>query len=325
MTRRSRGFVAVVAACLVGGGAYVAWAATHEGAGAPEPASAAAIARVAAGPHLIFLTSASGKPPFNQVAIAPLGNLDDRLFVGLSCDRVAAVRAGGVCLRHSDLSSRISTVRFFDSAFSVHSVARAAGIPTRARISPSGRLAAATGFVTGDSYALAGQFSTATAIFSTNDGEPVVRNLEKLRVLRNGRRFAPVSRNFWGVTFVDDRRFYVSMGVAPNTYLMRGDLSTQTLTVLRENVECPALSPDGSRIAFKQRDLRGEWRFSVVELLTGRTIALAEKRSIDDQLAWLDSQHLLYEVDHSTWIVNADGSGQPRLLLDHARSATAVR
>jgi hypothetical protein len=43
---------------------------------------------------------------------------------------------------------------------------------------------------------------------------------------------------------------------------------------------------------------------------------------VDDQLAWLDDGHLLYSDGDRTWVVNADGSGRPRVWLPGADSPT---
>src|SRR5206468_3521914 len=102
--------------------------------------------------------------------------------------------------------------------------------------------------------------------------------------------------NFWGVTFArDGKRFYASMGAGGETYLLAGDLVARTLRVLRENVECPSLSPDGKRIVFKKRRERGSWRLHVIDVTTLTEAPLqAEMRSIDDQVDWLDDGHIVY-------------------------------
>ena len=68
------------------------------------------------------------------------------------------------------------------------------------------------------------------------------------------------------------------------------------MQVLRENVECPSLSPDQRHLAFKSRLANGrEWRVHVLELATMREWAIeTETRSIDDQIEWLDNGHVLY-------------------------------
>jgi hypothetical protein len=39
---------------------------------------------------------------------------------------------------------------------------------------------------------------------------------------------------------------------------------------------------------------------------------LAEARSVDDQVEWLDNQRILYGLSRDIWVVRADGSGSPR-------------
>ena len=99
------------------------------------------------------------------------------------------------------------------------------------------------------------------------------------------------------------------------------------MDVIAESVECPSLSPDGRRVAFKQRSggVTGPmtWRLWVLDLETGERHPLAETRSVDDQAQWLDERQVLYALpagaDRPTvmdeWVVPADGSGQPRLFL----------
>ena len=55
---------------------------------------------------------------------------------------------------------------------------------------------------------------------------------------------------------------------------------------LRTDAECPSLSPDQTRIAYKKRlesKARGIWRLAVLDLRTGQESLLAETRSVDDQ------------------------------------------
>jgi hypothetical protein len=138
------------------------------------------------------------------------------------------------------------------------------------------------------------------------------------------------------VTFARDSNvFYATLRTAGTTYLVRGDLQHRSLTVVRDNVECPALSPDNRLLAFKKRvgPASAPWRFYVLDLatLTERPVA-AETRSIDDQLEWLDDAHLLYGAPRAgrlsgsdVWIAPIDGSGPARIFLPDAESPIAVR
>jgi hypothetical protein len=242
----------------------------------------------------------------------------------MRCDRVAINDELGSCVEHDVGIGVTYTVTFFDRSFHEVAHGRGTGIPSRTRLSPSGHLAAVTSFTQGDSYLQAGQFSTTTSIFDTHTGHAVVANLERLHVFRDGRAFDPLNRNFWGVTFVDDRTFYATMASGNTTWLVRGDLRTRTMRTVHENVECPSVSPDGVHIGFKRRVASGAWRFTVLDLATGVETPLAERESVDDQLAWVDGSRLAYGWQGAVWVVRANGSGRPRLLLPNAQSPTVV-
>ena len=75
------------------------------------------------------------------------------------------------------------------------------------------------------------------------------------------------------------------------------------------------------------------WRLSVLRLDTLEDWPLAETRSVDDQVAWLDETTVLYALPAAaagtaatdTWAVPADGSGSPRLVMPNAYSLVVVR
>ena len=113
---------------------------------------------------------------------------------------------------------------------------------------------------------------------------------------------------------------------------MQGDVAARRLTVLRENVECPSLSPDETRIAFKKRTSTGSWQLTVLDLATMQEIPLAEKESIDDQVEWLDNEYILYhKLDYdapllvSGFVLPANGNGKPEVFIPNAISPVVVR
>src|SRR5262249_35103742 len=155
----------------------------------------------------------------------------------------------------------------------------------------------------------------------------VVADLESFQVEKDGRPIAASDFNFWGVTFArDGNRFYATLGTGDTRYLVEGDIAARRMRVLRDGVECPSLSPDGTRLAFKKRIGTGEpafWRLTVLDLATMQESALAETRSVDDQAEWLNDRFLLYTPSIPSpgiWMVPADGGGQPQLLLANATS-----
>lgn len=148
---------------------------------------------------------------------------------------------------------------------------------------------------------------------------------------RHGRPGAPrAGRELLGVTFSkDDDTFYATVSTGGETHLVKGSISGRSVKTLAKNVECPSLSPDETRIAYKKRVRAGAslWREHVMDLGTLREHALAEKRSVDDQAAWLDDRTLAYGLptdgaadSTDLWTVPADGSGTPRLLAPGAAS-----
>ena len=137
-----------------------------------------------------------------------------------------------------------------------------------------------------------------------------------------------VDTNVWGVTFArDGDRFYATLATDGKTYLVEGSVSGRAARVLHENVECPSLSPDGSRLAYKHRGGSNErpWRLTVLDLATMRETPLAELRSVDDQAERLDDSTVLYGVDGDVWAVRADGTGQPCRFQANAASPAVVR
>ncbi|MER6995565.1 TolB-like translocation protein [Streptomyces sp. NPDC000410] len=282
--------------------------------------------------RLLFRNLAWG-PERDRIASVPLdAPAGARTAAGQDCLRFHASAAGtGICLRRKGgvvpgheavvLDARLRPVRTFPVP----------GTPTRARVSPSGRLVAWTVFVSGDSYA-SGTFSTRTAIHDTATGT-LVPNLEALTVLVDGRRHRATDHNFWGVTFAaDDNRFYATLATGGRTYLVEGDLRSRTVRTLRENAECPSLSPDGTRIAYKKRvpglPADAPWRLHVLDLRTGTDTPLAERASVDDQALWYDAHTLVYalpgDFGADLWSVRADGVGRPRLLLKSATSPAVL-
>jgi hypothetical protein len=60
------------------------------------------------------------------------------------------------------------------------------------------------------------------------------------------------------------------------------------------------------------------WRLHVLDLASGRETALAETRSVDDQVEWLDDERIMYGLAGDVWVVPADGGGKPRVYIPDA-------
>jgi hypothetical protein len=299
------------------------------------PASPEVLASVVGQPHLVFLDSPNGDT-YRRVAVVPLNAPDGpRYLTPLQCQRVYAAGGQGLCLGSNYVGGVASsyTAFTFDSAFNVLQGYDAPGIPTRDRLSPNGALGALTVFVTGHSYSDVA-FSTSTTLVDTASGETLT-DLEKFNIERDGAPFQSVDFNFWGVTFTrDNDHFYATLGTGGKTYLIEGAVSTGDATVLMENVECPSLSPDNTRIAYKQRTDSGGrvWRLMILDLASMTSSPVpGEDRSIDDQVEWLDDNHVLYSTQEDgslatdIWEASLDGSDQPHIFVHQAQSPAVAR
>ena len=202
------------------------------------------------------------------------------------------------------------------------------GFPNRLRVSASGRMVAWTLFIDGHSYD-PGAGSPRAPEFSTPAPARWSTRSETFAATVDGRPYRAADMNVWGVTFTgDDNRFYATMSSGGHRYLVEGDFAARTFRTVTDRVECPSLSPDGTRIAFKAAiggDPARGWRLSVLDLATKKTVALAESHSVDDQAIWLDDRTVAYGLQRSdgtndVWAVPADGTGGPRLFVSGANS-----
>lgn len=300
------------------------------GSGAPagdrasDPASASGGASMGEGPRLLFQHVARDGD-YGRIALAPLQDpASARTMTGLTCERAHAAAGRGLCLiPEGGLVTRYWAV-LFDDRFSEGARIELAGSPSRARVSADGRYGAATVFVFGHSYADAA-FSTQTTVIDMAAGT-VIDELERFTAYRDGTRIHAPDFNYWGVTFAADSNvFYATLRTAGTTYLVQGDVAAREVRVLRENVECPSLSPDGKRIGFKKLvGGPGQWRFAVLDLATMEETLLGETESVDDQLEWLDDDRVLYGKAGGIWSVPSDGSGAPTLIVPDALSPAVL-
>lgn len=282
-------------------------------------------------PHVAFRSMVPGEA--GRLALAPLATPDGpRLLTDLRCVRIYVTTVNGLCLTDDGALFTPYDIVFLGPDLKPRHKEALAGLISRARVSPDGRYGSATVFVTGHSYA-PNTFSTQTTLYDMASGE-LLADLEHFEVYKAGSLIESPDFNFWGVTFAKESGlFYATLGTAGHSYLVRGDVESLTMEVLRDGVECPSLSPDNTRIAFKQRVPAGlgpvEWRPAVLDLTTLRDHPLAEDRSVDDQIEWLDDDTVLYALDTGdgapgTWSIEADGAGAPQLFLHDANSPAVV-
>ena len=258
-----------------------------------------------------------------------------RTFTDLACDRVDATRTRTSCLQ--TVRGATTSYRWVETDNSWHQIQQVplGGVPNRTRLSPDGKLVASTVFVTGHSYQQTA-FSTVTEIRDVGGNSH--GNLETFTLVIDGRTSTATDRNIWGVTFAaDDRTFFATAATGGRTYLVKGDLQTKTLTSIRTNAECPSLSPNGRKVAYKvvvsDDGTAKHWTPAVLDLASGRqTVLTGEPRSVDDQIEWLDHTTILYGLPRAdlagvddVWALSVDAQSSPRLLIENAWSPAVVR
>lgn len=322
--------VAVIVVVVFGGLAYLR---SQAAATAPSQVSATPV-KTFTGERVEFRTTASGAD-YGKVASVPLDDpAGPRSVSSQVCDRVYATVKLTMCLKtDAGVVTTWSAVQTGATGKQQQSWSLP-GIPSRTRISPDSTLVAETAFITGEAYSTVG-FSTQT-IIATAAGKSY-GTLEEFRLLVGGQQITAADRNIWGVTFItgDDRHFYATAATGVKTWLVQGDLVKRTLTAIHETAECPSVSPDGTHVAFKKNTgtfSQPDWRIAVLDLAMKTETVLPEKRSVDDQVEWLDDSTLLYGLprtgvvgDSDVWSIAADGSADPTVFIPHAWSPSVVR
>jgi dipeptidyl aminopeptidase/acylaminoacyl peptidase len=282
-----------------------------------------------------MFVSVANDDSFHKVALASFTAPAEGAFVTeLSCLRVYFGGNRGICLTSTTSTSKPEWwAEIFDERFQPVKRLPLTGEPSRVRVSPDGRLAAATVFESGHSYSQHG-FSTRTTLFDLTGGR-ALGDLEQFQTRKNNQDFRAADFNFWGVTFArDSDTFFATLDTAGVSYLVKGRAPERTLEVVRDDVECPSLSPDNSRLAFKKRvgaRSLGWWQIAVLRLSTmEETILTSETRSVDDQVEWLDDNRVVYHLTNGTtaadlWSIAVDNQTPPQRLLESAYSPAVVR
>jgi WD40 repeat protein len=319
-SRNGKILAALVALCVVAGGAYVAVAALGP-SGTTTDARPQAGAVLARSDVMVRAVEPSSPQLNGRVFIVDHGKVE-QLPGDLSCERVYFAAGRGICMGVAP-SGVDYTAQVFDSKMQVLNTIPLSGLPSRARVSEDGRYGAMTVFVSGDSYLESSTaFSTRTYVVDMASGK-AIDQLEQFSVIKDGKPFDAVDFNFWGMTFdpTDSDRFYATLGTGDHHYLVEGSIKGREMKVLRDGVECPSLSPDGKQIAYKSRiGHSNRWHLRVLDVATLKDHGLAETDSIDDQAEWLDNDTLAYSDGANVYTVPADGSGEPGLLVRDASS-----
>jgi hypothetical protein len=287
-----------------------------------DSARSPAVARLLAGPHLLFNTSDTRG---GRLGVASLAKGHDHVVTGLDCQRVAFSGGRGVCLVTAHSATAEATGLILDSQLHVVRVFRFAGVPFSIAVRGDGLVAAFTTSGKPDNDTVGQPPPTATTFIDLQTGKPIAA-LSSYTLLRHGRR-SSLTGWYSNVTF-DERspdRFYAELMTQSNeAFLVRGSFTSRTLTVVRAGVESPALSPNGTRLAYVPS---GTSRLAVLSLHTGRSKTVAQRRKVEGQPAWLNGRHLIYAAQDgahdSLWTISPAGS-RPSPFLAHATSPAVV-
>lgn len=267
---------------------------------------------------------------FGKLLLAPLSAPDGPAYeTPLDCDRAAMARTLGVCLSMEGSESPAHYLDVFDERFArVHRIPLA-GVPNRIGLARDRDLAAISAAEhTHDDPAV--DFVPRTIVVDLRAGK-VVADLADFRFA--GLR-APASQRpaVSDVTFANDGdRFFARLQDRDAPHLVEGRLSTRSGRIVRRGVESPALSPDETRIVYRQRaGFSDPPTLRLYDLRTGADEALtSEPRSVEDQVEWLDADRILYHLTGASgadiWVLRVDGTEAPRVLRARAYAPAVVR
>lgn len=337
MSRRFRivAFAVFAAALVAGAGTYVGidFSRAQERSGTRTGLATTSVSAIKSQPHVVFRNTEVGGA-YGLVSMVSLSDPGGpRAVTDVACDRVYATAGDATCLRTKRGIATTFEAQQLGADWKPRKAWALPGIPSRTRLSADGSLMATTVFISGHSYMQDG-FSTATEIRRVGGRD--YGNLEKFTLVIDGKKVNSVDRNVWGVTFgSDDKTFYATAATGGRTYLVRGDLGSRLLTSVRRTAECPSLSPDGSKVAYKKNvgGSKTHWAMAVLDLATGRENTLdGETRSVDDQAEWLDDGTLLYGLPRADdagvsdiWSIETTRDSKPAIFVEQAWSPSVVR
>ncbi|WP_425341159.1 hypothetical protein [Arthrobacter oryzae] len=328
--------ITVVVLGVSGSYAAVAFQRYQDSRSAASAVSVASGSALPEGSFVLFRNTAPGQG-YGMAGTVPLAAPSGQRFLAPeACDRVYGTAGNLVCLKTNRGLVTNFEALLLDREWKPTGRWALPGIPSRTRLSPDGSLVSTTVFVSGHSYGASG-FSTETSISRTDGGGAGTGSLEGFALMVNGAQVTAVDRNVWGVSFVpgDADAFYATAASSGRIWLVKGSIGARTLTAVHDGVECPSVSPDGTRVAYKKNigaPLAAHWKVAVLDLASGHETVLSEPRSVDDQIEWLDDATLLYglpregsEGDSDIWQIRADPSARASLYIEHAWSPSVVR
>jgi hypothetical protein len=282
-------------------------------------------------PPFVMFRTLSPKDLHGHVAMARASAADSTRYVSsLACSRVAYAAGSGICLVEEPAGTEVKHAAYiFDRGFRQAMRIELSGIPTRARVSPDGRRAAIT--VYGEEHLPNGEERLAISSFIVDVASGDAVNLRKFSIDNSGGPILEGPLDFSSVAFAhDSNRFFATLATTNERYIVAGTLDDRRLTVLATGLASEALSPDDTRLAVKKRvGDRGRWQLMVFDLAARSTQPLNQgDRSVDDQVEWLDGEHVVYhdatEQGTNLWVLSTDGVTPPRVLIPDAYSPSVA-
>lgn len=281
--------------------------------------------------RIVFRNTATGTGYGKLAAVSLDDPQGERSLAQTACDRADAAAGIISCMRTVRGVPTTFETDVLDASGDLIETQPLAGLPSRTRVSDGG-LVATTSFVTGHSYAT-DSFSTETVIKGTDGAD--YGNLEYFTLMVDGQELTAIDRNVWGVTFVNEDEFYATAASDGKTWLMKGSISAQSMTSVLENAECPSISPERDKVAYKKRSTRLgliHWDIAVLDLATMKEISIPLDDGYDDQIEWLDNNTMLFgqprtgEVgDSDIFKVKVEENAIPELFIEHAWSPSVDR
>lgn len=280
-------------------------------------------------PFLLFRTLAPADV-HGRVAWMQLTPDGERGVASLACHRLHYAAGAGLCaVQERAGSAVVHAVYTFDAAMGRRRRIAIPGIPTRLRVSPNGRRGAITSYAE-EETAAGERLATTSRIVDMATGR-VVADLRAFRVDNETSATVAGPVDVASVAFErDGDRFFATVESGGERFLSSGSVGERRLTLLKTGVANEALSPDGRRLILKRLvEPRGIWRLAVMDLGTWEERDLAHPRSVDDQVEWLDADHVIFhDADGDTtsiWMLAVDGTEEARVLTRDAFSAVVQR
>ncbi|QAU34481.1 hypothetical protein [Janthinobacterium sp. 17J80-10] len=294
-----RGMASIAAVAFSMGPGGMAHAAT------PAAGSVSDLRPYATRPGFALVRNAGKDAPVrvDMVRFDPISKkILERRPTTLACERVHLARQSIFCLGTPQQGSVGAGLTYAVTDFRLETVF-SGKMPmgmavSRARVSPDATHAGSTVFIAGHAYGAA-SFATQALVIDLRQRRLSMPPLENWNIFQNNVQISSKDMNLWGVSF-DPRNpdlFYVTAAIKEKPYLARGSISARRIDLLRPDIECPSVSPDGSKLAFKKRQGKTGWAPAVLDLASGRETVFQESRSIDDQIEWLDNHTLVYELN----------------------------